>query len=37
MKNKIIKKDLNEGILEVEGSEKFVQKQLDALLGENVK
>ena len=32
MKNKIIKKDLNNGILEVEGSEEFVSKQLDKLL-----
>ena len=32
MQNKIIKKDLKNGLLEVEGSEKFVSKQLDELL-----
>jgi len=29
MQNKIIKKDLGKGIIEVEGSEEFVSKQLD--------
>lgn len=31
MKNKIIQKDNNNGILEVEGSEEFVQAEIDKM------